>query len=176
MNRRQFLKKTLEGIVIGSIPLISKCSKNPVESPQELGYFPLQVGNSWTHKITENNKTRYETNNIIESKNIDGKTYYVFDKFLYFNNKYFRKDENNQIIGYNDGKEQIWYKFSPNKNESWLVSDKFDYQIQLIGEDRTISTPFGEFNNCLKFHFFEAFDVDFYHYLAPNIGIIKYEY
>lgn len=31
MNRREFLKKTLEGIVIGSIPLISNCSeKNPV--------------------------------------------------------------------------------------------------------------------------------------------------
>ena len=32
MNRREFLKKGLEGIVVGSIPLISKCSKNPVES------------------------------------------------------------------------------------------------------------------------------------------------
>ena len=31
MNRRQFLKKSLEGIVIGSIPFIS-CSKNPVSS------------------------------------------------------------------------------------------------------------------------------------------------
>ena len=32
MNRREFLKKSLEGIVIGSIPLISRCSKNPVDS------------------------------------------------------------------------------------------------------------------------------------------------
>ncbi len=30
MNRREFLKKSLGGIIIGSIPLISGCSKNPV--------------------------------------------------------------------------------------------------------------------------------------------------
>jgi len=32
MNRREFLKKGLEGIVIASVPLISSCGKNPVES------------------------------------------------------------------------------------------------------------------------------------------------
>jgi hypothetical protein len=31
MNRREFLKKSLEGIVIGNIPLIYNCVKNPVE-------------------------------------------------------------------------------------------------------------------------------------------------
>jgi len=32
MNRREFLRKSLEGIVIGTIPLISSCGKNPVKS------------------------------------------------------------------------------------------------------------------------------------------------
>lgn len=32
MNRREFLKRSLVGIVIGSIPLISSCEKNPVKS------------------------------------------------------------------------------------------------------------------------------------------------
>ena len=32
MNRREFLKKGLEGIIISSVPLIYSCSKNPVES------------------------------------------------------------------------------------------------------------------------------------------------
>ena len=32
MNRREFLKKSLEGIVLGSITLIYNCSKNPVKS------------------------------------------------------------------------------------------------------------------------------------------------
>jgi len=40
MNRRQFIKKSLEGIVVaGSIPLISGCSKNPVESEPELNFY-----------------------------------------------------------------------------------------------------------------------------------------
>jgi len=45
MNRREFLKKTLEGIFIGSIPLIY-CSKNPVESE------PVN-SNSYTYKNIE---------------------------------------------------------------------------------------------------------------------------
>ena len=32
MNRREFLKKGLVGVVLGSIPLISNCGKNPVNS------------------------------------------------------------------------------------------------------------------------------------------------
>jgi hypothetical protein len=32
MNRREFLKKSLEGLIIGSIPLILNCEKNPVKS------------------------------------------------------------------------------------------------------------------------------------------------
>ena len=35
MNRREFLKKSLEGIII-SIPFISGCGKNPVDSKYEL--------------------------------------------------------------------------------------------------------------------------------------------
>lgn len=40
MNRKQFLKKSLEGIVAGSI-LISSCSKNPVKSE------PISGSQSW---------------------------------------------------------------------------------------------------------------------------------
>ena len=33
MNRREFLKRSLEGLyIVSSIPLISSCSKNPVKS------------------------------------------------------------------------------------------------------------------------------------------------
>ena len=50
MNRREFLKKSLESIVIGSIPLISGCGKNPFK-PEELS---LSISKSeWyttTHK------------------------------------------------------------------------------------------------------------------------------
>lgn len=37
MNRREFLKVSLGGIVIGSIPLISGCSKNPLKSEKGNG-------------------------------------------------------------------------------------------------------------------------------------------
>jgi hypothetical protein len=35
MNRREFLKKSLEGIVLGSIPLIYNCDRNPLKSELE---------------------------------------------------------------------------------------------------------------------------------------------
>ncbi len=38
MNRREFLKKGLEGIVVGSIPLIYNCGKNPIKSEPISGY------------------------------------------------------------------------------------------------------------------------------------------
>ena len=35
MNRREFLKRSLEGVAIGRILLIYSCGKNPLESDME---------------------------------------------------------------------------------------------------------------------------------------------
>ena len=47
MNRREFLKKSLEGIVIASIPLISGCGKNPVSSDNDLETKSKIAFSSW---------------------------------------------------------------------------------------------------------------------------------
>jgi len=62
MNRRNFLKKSLEGIIIGSIPLIS-CSKNPVESELDDIYkYPVPDYDSeeWKQRTPEDVKAFYQ--------------------------------------------------------------------------------------------------------------------
>lgn len=50
MNRREFLKKSLEGIIIGSISLISSCGKNPVEYFITVDFETIGKGNMSTIK------------------------------------------------------------------------------------------------------------------------------
>ena len=72
MNRREFLKKSLEGIVLGSIPLISSCGKNPVDSEQDLDTNPIikdsieyyvQTDKS-VYKLGENVEMLYRVTNL----------------------------------------------------------------------------------------------------------------
>ena len=70
MNRREFLKKSLEGIIVGSIPFISECSKNPVDSElnsnpiikDNIGYY-IQTDKS-TYKVGENVEMLYRVSNL----------------------------------------------------------------------------------------------------------------
>ena len=69
MNRREFLKKSLEGIIIG-IPLIYNCGKNPVEPDLDtnpiikdgIGYY-IQTDKS-TYKLEENVEMLYRVSNL----------------------------------------------------------------------------------------------------------------
>ena len=45
MNRREFVKKSLGGIVVGSIPYIG-CSKNPVKYPVDIDFDTISKGYS----------------------------------------------------------------------------------------------------------------------------------
>ena len=64
MNRREFLKRSLEGIIIGSIPLISSCGKNPVESESELNNNSIVKDNIEYYMQT--NKKEYKLGENVE--------------------------------------------------------------------------------------------------------------
>ena len=62
MNRREFLKKSLEGIIVG-IPLIYNCGKNPVESELDDIYkYPVPDYDSeeWKQRTPEDVKAFYQ--------------------------------------------------------------------------------------------------------------------
>jgi len=66
MNRRQFLKKTLEGIVIAGVPLISNCSKkNPViyTGPISGLEYHMQTDKS-VYKLGEKVEMLYRVTNL----------------------------------------------------------------------------------------------------------------
>jgi len=66
MNRREFLKKGLEGIIISSIPLISNCSKkNPIiyTGPISGIEYYMQTDKS-VYKLGEKVKMLYRVTNL----------------------------------------------------------------------------------------------------------------
>ena len=181
MNRREFLKKSLEGIVIGSIPFIS-CGKNPVKSEQETmveKYFPLHVGNSWTYTNGKEEKTF----TIIGTKEINGNTYYKFDDYfkvfpyislsmlnegdvtvgreVLFRHvpiidrllRYFDEEIRNIV----DKEDVVRYDFlntSWSMFKGWTYTLKgYTYPCRLKEADVNCNVPAGEFNDCLNFQF-----------------------
>jgi hypothetical protein len=81
MNRREFLRKSLEGIVIG-IPLISSCGKNPVKSEaiKELDIVDFTMEQNRTYLLTSENDV-YEMSGLSETtliKKNDIETYYKY--------------------------------------------------------------------------------------------------
>ena len=81
MNRREFLKKSLEGIIVSSIPLISSCEKNPVspdlESRKKIVFSSNRGGkyNIYTINLdgSDLKQLTYEGNNIFPAWSPDGK-------------------------------------------------------------------------------------------------------
>ena len=64
MNRRDFLKKGLEGIIISSIPFISNCGKNPVKSESEVNSNSIIKDNIEYYIQTD--KKEYKLGEIVE--------------------------------------------------------------------------------------------------------------
>ena len=69
MNGREFLKKSLEGIVVG-IPLISGCSKNPVDYSTNDFYYYYANGRKVQLNLSKDKITvRFNEGVYIETKN-----------------------------------------------------------------------------------------------------------
>ena len=128
MNRREFLKKGLEGIIIGSIPLIFNCEKNPVSS--YTGSISGKViGTDQTVKVraiqnlslvsetTTNSDGNYKISNLPEGK---------------YGLLFVKKDA---VYIYNDQINSRWYEQAETEiNETIVVTsgkDSGDYNIDL---------------------------------------------
>lgn len=86
MNRREFLKKGLEGIIVSGIPFISGCGKNPVDLKREYAPGGLIIKftvQAFSHKDFN---IRVEEGIVITGlKSIDSlNTYYKAESFKNF--------------------------------------------------------------------------------------------
>jgi hypothetical protein len=91
MNRREFLKKSLEGIVIGGIPLIyNNCDKNPVKSDELYTKYSIEKCLKSASKVVEskiNINIKVQDNNILFDHFLDTYCNALEDNYLSLDSK-----------------------------------------------------------------------------------------
>jgi len=177
-------KKRPKSLVLAGIAVlvVVGCIENAAGQSHH-NYFPLSVGNSWTYK--DANGMQETTFTIIDTKEINGHTYYKFDDYVSvcgfpgFEPNSPAEDSNTlfRYEPYSDRVLQYW----PSIKEDRV---RYDFSQDMWGEGGNQLTetglscmvPVGDFNDCCKFQF--AMNLacgDFNEILAPGVGNIAFE-
>jgi hypothetical protein len=155
--------------------LMISCSKEA--SMEDIGYFPLHVGNQWDY--IKGDEVR--TDAIVT---LDDKQYYRFISSTpdFRDTTYYRRVEN-KIYETKDGShEYLKFDLDPKENETWELSfvpnaeDK--YIATLRSRDVVIETDNFIFEDCFEFYYDipRWADDEFTIFLAKGIGIVKQIY
>jgi len=195
--------KNLKSVVCAGIftLALAGCQKEARANLAEI-YFPLNVGNSWTYTNypDEPNWGLGEPPNgglgveltftIIGTEEIDGHTYYKFDRFfnpipmppngedMYWlaRNVLLRYDSiADSVLSYcRFGSDRVEYDFTGN---AWDPGTGIGV-CQLKESNLVCNVPAGEFSDCIEFGLGESQsglgNYIFGEYLAPSVGLIKF--
>jgi len=151
MNRRKFIKKSLEGIVIaGIIPLISGCKKNPVESEPEsilninsiikdnIKYY-VQTDKK-IYSLGENVEMMYKVTNLS-----DENVKFIFSTQPVFN--FFILKDENVIWGANKYGIYVFTEFTLSPNNS----NEFNYVWDMKDDEGNLVNA-GKYNAIGELH------------------------
>ena len=138
----------------------------------DASYFPMNIGNQWTLQSTISHDLHIET--IVDTQRIDGNLFYRFDQFRDRSQVLLRKAEN-QVFRYGDNSEALWYDFSADTGDSWIVQTPFggEWTVYLLSKTDTIEAPAGTFTECYHFYFSGIMDYEWEEWFAPGIGIVE---
>ena len=149
-------------------------------------YFPLEVGNSYSYEFVSRchpdsityHGYPYRSHRITQSCIINGIPYSVFDAY-FLTPDTMRKDDAGNIVVYNWGVEQPFYKMNIQAGESWGFNlrltnhENHDFIGTLVAKDDTMTVPAGHFTRCLKYHFkMQNSTLEFTDWLAPDVGLV----
>ncbi|MFA5858489.1 MAG: Ig-like domain-containing protein [Elusimicrobiota bacterium] len=152
-------------------------------------YFPLRAGMRMSYKINNifENKVFEKIITVGDPVQIGEEIFYLFDTFPYGSTGYksdlrFRQDSQSQVIELDNNVRTIRYKLSVSTNTRWstqiwerLIKELVDVNIRY--ENKTsVQTPAGIFNDCREYYFIIAADYEWYEWLAPGIGLVKYAF
>ncbi|MBL0177075.1 MAG: hypothetical protein IPP94_17785 [Ignavibacteria bacterium] len=160
--------------------------QNGVVNGDSVDYFPLEVGNSYSYEFVSRchpdsityHGYPYRSHRITQSCIINGTPYSVFDSY-FLTPDTMRRDEAGNIVMYNWGVEQPFYKTNIQVGESWGFNlrlthgPNYGFVGTLVARDDTMTVPAGHFTRCLKYYFkMQNSTLEFTDWLAPDVGLV----
>lgn len=163
-------------IVIISFLFINSCSREnlPLVPEQNEDYFPLQLGNKWTFKSSQDSIILvYE---ITDTK--------IFNEHVYFervrtfsdgtnDTSYFRTAEDNVVLIYYEGNDYIYIDFEKPLEEEWnSYNDFYGYIKQ---RNISLQVEAGNFNNVTEIYMNNRTisDASEITRFAPGVGFVE---
>ena len=145
--------------------------------PVEQGYFPLEIGNSWTYCSSQD--TIYKRIYLIKDTiNIEGKKCFLYGRDNDIVNDTLWKDTNGNVWKKNNDIFTLWFDFTKDSGAVYhypgYLIDSFNV---LVRKSLSIETYVEEFENCIQLQFdIPTFiDDEIWYTFAPEIGIIRKE-
>jgi hypothetical protein len=139
---------------------------------KKTSHFPMEINNRWMFSSLSD--TLVET--IVDTQRIGDNIYFLFDKFRDLSGYLFRMFES-KVYVYADTAEYVWYDFSADSGESWivppLVHPYYGGTFTLESKVDTIVTPAGNVTDCFRIHHFIGADFEFVEWFANDIGIVQ---
>jgi hypothetical protein len=139
---------------------------------KESSRFPLEISNKWTFSSLSD--TLVET--IVDTQRVGDNIYFLFDKFRDLSGYLFRMFED-KVYVYADTAEYLWYDFSADSGESWVVPPLghpyFGGIFTLQSKVDTIITPVRIFTDCFRIHHIIGADFEFIEWFATEVGIVQ---
>ncbi|MDZ7725148.1 MAG: T9SS type A sorting domain-containing protein [candidate division KSB1 bacterium] len=147
-------------------------------------YFPLRIGNTWVFDLYEwpDKFVLQDTISIIDSLEIDGKTYFLFDHFFTIHrleDSVYVRTSADKVYRYYDGREELWFDLGANEGDSWLIKTHFvaedtlvPVKVSLDKKNYSFSVNNRKLENCYFFGFDFAVDYGWTYLLAPKIGCV----
>ena len=147
-------------------------------------YFPLRIDNTWVFDLYEwpDKFVLQDTISIIDSLEIDGKTYFLFDHFFTIHrleDSVYVRTSADKVYRYYAGREELWFDLGANEGDSWLIKSHFVAEdtlvpvtVKLVKKYFSFSLNNRTFKNGVHFQFDYAIDYGWTYTLAPKFGCL----
>ena len=143
---------------------------------QQPDYFPLAVDHHWEY-VTYFLDTVHVA--VEDTQSVNGIIYYKVKNFRGDSESLFRS-ASDKIYMYASSKEFLFYDFSANAHDHWLVPEPGDTtflgNMTLESKTDTIITPLGIYTNCYRFSHDFAVDYAYREWFASGIGLVRRDY
>jgi hypothetical protein len=158
-------------------------SNNPIaQGIETVDYFPLNVGDSYSYRNAypcppDAVRERYYTllSSTIDTVRIQGKKYFVKDRF-FLSPDTLRIDDQGNVVIWNLGEDKIFYKLNAAVGDTWSFSLGYPpnpptYTVTLQSRRDSITVHAGRFRRCLRFLIGPGPEA-VTEWLAPHVGLV----